>query len=175
MRAPLGSASPKARIKPRDSAPVESRWRTNAAHRGRFAFVRLPDRPPPKRLPVGEPSTSSAPSSVHMGDYGSESGGSSPSGPTFPLFAMFSLHRAQLCVRCCVLYKEPDHGFAESGALSSTSPTDRSLPRQALRGSFVLVASRARRSGNLRCEGDLSKNVDDRKAAICERTAMGWA
>jgi hypothetical protein len=46
---------------------------------------------------------------------------------------------------------ERDQRFAEPGALSSTSPTDLPLPRTALRESFVLVASRARRSGNLRC------------------------
>ena len=38
-------------------------------HRAGDAFVRLPDRPPPKRLPVGEPSTSDAPYSVHRGLY----------------------------------------------------------------------------------------------------------
>jgi hypothetical protein len=38
-------------------------------HRGRCSLVRLSDRPPPKRLPVGEPSTSGAPSSVQSGDY----------------------------------------------------------------------------------------------------------
>ena len=52
-----------------------------------------------------------------------------------------------------MLYIERDQGFAEPGALSSTSPTDLPLPRTAPRESFVLVASRARRSGNLRCRG----------------------
>ena len=37
---------------------------------GGGSFVRPPDRPPPKRLPVGGPSTSGAPSSVHTGHYG---------------------------------------------------------------------------------------------------------
>ena len=36
-------------------------------HRGRCSFVRPPDRPPPKRLPLGGPSTSGAPSSVQLG------------------------------------------------------------------------------------------------------------
>ena len=35
-------------------------------HRAGDAFVRLSDRPPPKRLPLGEPSTSGAPYSVHL-------------------------------------------------------------------------------------------------------------
>jgi hypothetical protein len=43
-----------------------------------------------------------------------------------------------------------DQGFAEPGALSSTFPADLPLPRTASRESFVLLASRARRSGNLR-------------------------
>jgi hypothetical protein len=34
-------------------------------HRAGCAFVRLSDRPPPKRVPLGEPSTSDAPCSVH--------------------------------------------------------------------------------------------------------------
>ena len=37
---------------------------------GGGSFVRPPNRPPPKRLPVGGPSTSGAPSSVHTGHYG---------------------------------------------------------------------------------------------------------
>src|SRR5262245_48514337 len=37
---------------------------------GGHSVVHLPDRPPPKRLPVGGPSTSGAPSSVHTGHYG---------------------------------------------------------------------------------------------------------
>ena len=39
-------------------------------HRVRCSLVRPPNRPPPKRLPVGGPSTSGAPSSVHPGHYG---------------------------------------------------------------------------------------------------------
>ena len=70
-----------------------------------------------------------------------------------PLFAEFSLQGAHTCVRRCVLYKGRDQGFAEPGALLSTSPTDLPLPRTALRESFVLLASRARRSGNLRFGG----------------------
>ena len=37
---------------------------------GGGSFVRPPDRPPPKRLPVGGPTTTGAPSSVHTGQYG---------------------------------------------------------------------------------------------------------
>ena len=48
--------------------------------------------------------------------------------------------------RRCALPKQ-DQGFAEPGALSSTSPADLPLPRTAFRESFVLLASRARRSG----------------------------
>ena len=66
------------------------------------------------------------------------------------LFATFPLQRAHICVESHMLYLNEDQGFAEPGALSSTSPTDLPLPRTALRESFVLVASRARRSGNLR-------------------------
>src|SRR5437016_2677338 len=40
---------------------------------------------------------------------------------------------------------EPDHKFAEPGALSSTLPTDLPLPRTAYRLSFGLLASRTRR------------------------------
>ena len=48
-------------------------------HRAGDASVRLPDRPSPKRLPLGEPSTSGAPHSVQAGHY--ESGVSGSSGP----------------------------------------------------------------------------------------------
>jgi hypothetical protein len=57
--------------------------------------------------------------------------------------------RTHLRQTLCALPKQ-DQGFAEPGALSSTSPTDLPLPRTAFRESFVLLASRARRSGNLR-------------------------
>ena len=49
----------------------------------------------------------------------------------------------------CALHTKRDQGFAEPGALSSTFPADLPLPRTASRESFVLLASRARRSGNL--------------------------
>ena len=62
-----------------------------------------------------------------------------------------------------------DQGFAEPGALSSTSPTDLPLPRTALRESFVLVASRARRSGNLRlCRPSGARGSDDGNPANCD-------
>src|SRR5262245_33440832 len=56
-----------------------------------------------------------------------------------------------------------DQGFAEPGALSSTSPADLPLPRTASRESFVLLASRARRSGNLRCPWIPCKGIRRRK------------
>ena len=58
----------------------------------------------------------------------------------------------------CALPKQ-DQGFAEPGALSSTSPADLPLPRTAFRESFVLLASRARRSGNLRSARDRRKGI----------------
>ena len=66
-----------------------------------------------------------------------------------------------------------DQGFAEPGALSSTSPTDLPLPRTALRESFVLVASRARRSGNLRCAAGPSKGIGRRKPRKLRRVENG--
>ena len=62
------------------------------------------DRPPPKRLPVGEPSTSGAPSSVQSGLYGSIGAASSERQRDFPLFAIFSLQGAHICVLRSVLY-----------------------------------------------------------------------
>jgi len=62
----------------------------------------------------------------------------------------------------CALTKR-DQGFAEPGALSSTSPADLPLPRTASREGFVLVASRARRSGNLRLTRGPRKGICRRK------------
>src|SRR5262245_21537807 len=73
-------------------------------HRVRLASVRPPDRPPPKRLPLGVPSTSGAPSSVQLGDYGSPDAASSSSGIEIPLFAAFSLQTAHTCVESHMLY-----------------------------------------------------------------------
>jgi hypothetical protein len=67
------------------------------------------------------------------------------------------LHRAL----CALVVR--DQGFAEPGALSSTSPADLPLPRTASRESFVLLASRARRSGNLRRPADPFKGNRPRK------------
>lgn len=50
--------------------------------------------------------------------------------------------------------------FAEPGALSSTSPADSPLPRTASRRGFVLVASRARRTGDSTGAGRLRSRAD---------------
>jgi hypothetical protein len=65
------------------------------------------------------------------------------------LCEIFFTNRTYLRRALCALHAR-DQGFAEPGALSSTSPADLPLPRTASRESFVLLASRARRSGNLR-------------------------
>ena len=61
---------------------------------GGGSFVRPPDRPPPKRLPVGGPSTSGAPSSVHTGHYGPVIMPSSGNRFRNPHFARFLFHAA---------------------------------------------------------------------------------
>jgi hypothetical protein len=127
------------------------------------SLVRPPNRPPPKRLPVGGPSTSGAPSSVHTGHYGAILVPSSRNRPRNPHFAIFSVRIERDCASACVLWNGKDHGFAEPGALSSTSPADLPLPRTASRESFVLVASRARRSGNLRWTHGPCKGIRRRK------------
>ncbi len=73
-------------------------------HRDRLASVRSPDRPPPKRLPLGGPSTSGAPSSVQLGDYGLPEAPSRTPTTQMPLFATFSLQTAHTCVESHVLY-----------------------------------------------------------------------
>ena len=76
----------------------------------------------------------------------------------FPLFAIFSFKAHIFASRAlCSISKGPR--FAEPGALSSTSPIDLPLPRTAPRESFVLLASRARRSGNLRSARDRRKGI----------------
>lgn len=70
---------------------------------------------------------------------------------------------------------ERDQGFAEPGALSSTSPTDLPLPRTALRKSFVLVASRARRSGNLVCPGRPVQGIRRGKPRKLRKSGERWA
>ena len=77
--------------------------------------------------------------------------------------AVFSFRIASACVSTHVLWRGKDHGFAEPGALSSTSPADLPLPRTASREGFVLVASRARRSGNLRLSEGPCKGIRQRK------------
>ena len=66
-------------------------------HRGRCSLVRPPDQPPPKRLLLGGPSTSGAPSSVQFADYGRGRCPSSPSENEISLFAAFSLQCAHNC------------------------------------------------------------------------------
>jgi hypothetical protein len=73
-------------------------------HRDRLASVRSPDRPPPKRLPLGGPSTSGAPSSVQLGDYGLPEAPSRSPTTQMPLFATFSLQTAHTCAESHVLY-----------------------------------------------------------------------
>jgi len=72
----------------------------------------------------------------------------------------------------CALPKQ-DQGFAEPGALSSTSPADLPLPRTAFRESFVLLASRARRSGNLRSGTHPRKGIRRQKGRKL-RTTGEW-
>lgn len=67
-----------------------------------------------------------------------------------------------------------DQGFAEPGALSSTSPTDLPLPRTALRKSFVLVASRARRSGNLVCPARPVQGIRRGKPRKLRKSGERW-
>jgi hypothetical protein len=57
-----------------------------------------------KRLPVGGPSTSGAPSSVQSGDYGAVHAPSSRNRSRNPQFAIFSLQAAQNCVSTPVLW-----------------------------------------------------------------------
>ena len=75
---------------------------------------------------------------------------------------LFFTMRTYLRQALCALPKQ-DQGFAEPGALSSTSPADLPLPRTAFRESFVLLASRARRSGNLRFAAHPCKGIRRRK------------
>lgn len=70
---------------------------------GGGSLVRPPNRPPPKRLPVGGPSTSGAPSSVHTGHYGPVPQPSSGNRSRKTHFAVFSLRAARFCVLTPVL------------------------------------------------------------------------
>ena len=79
-------------------------WVHAEMHRVRFTLVRPPDRPPPKRLPLGGPSTSGAPSSVQVGDYGEQGRPSSRSESGRSLFAIFPIQSGQTCVVPLVLY-----------------------------------------------------------------------
>ena len=73
----------------------------------------------------------------------------------------YEQHAFAFCRLCST--SEKDQEFAEPGVLSSTSPADLPLPRTASREGFVLVASRARRSGNLRLPTDPCKGIGRRK------------
>ena len=88
-------------------------------------------------------------------------------------FCILSVSAARTCALAHLLYSRWDHGFAEPGALSSTSPADLPLPRTASRESFVLVASRARRSGNLRCAAGPGKGIGGRKPRKLRRVENG--
>ena len=61
---------------------------------GGGSVVRPPNRPPPKRLPVGGPSTSGAPSSVHTGHYGPVRTPSSGNRSRNTQFAIFFIRAA---------------------------------------------------------------------------------
>jgi hypothetical protein len=82
----------------------------------------------------------------------------------------FCIMRTCLRRALCALV-DRDQGFAEPGALSSTSPADLPLPRTASRESFVLLASRARRSGNVRRPADPFKGNRPRKARKLRRSS----
>ena len=113
------------------------------------------------------------PSSVQSGHYGLEVPASSDLESRFSHFAVFSLqYRTYLRRASCALHKR-DQGFAEPGVLSSTSPADLPLPRTALRESFVLLASRARRSGNLRSGAHPRKGIRRQKGRKL-RTSGDW-
>jgi hypothetical protein len=133
-------------------------------HRAGGSLVRPPNRPPPRRLPVGGPSTSGAPSSVHAGHYGPPVAPSSGNRTReAALCDLFFTQSMDLRLTAYALNIERDQEFAEPGTLSSTSPADLPLPRTASRESFVLVASRARRSGNLRLARVPCKGIRQRK------------
>ena len=83
---------------------------------------------------------------------------------------LFFTRRTYLRLALCAL-SQKDQGFAEPGALSSTSPIDLPLPRTAPRESFVLLASRARRSGNLRSARDRRKGIRREKGRKLRSTA----
>jgi hypothetical protein len=82
---------------------------------GGGSFVRPPNRPPPKRLPVGGPSTSGAPSSVHTGHYGPVRAPSSGNRSRNPQFAIFFIRAAQACVSPRVLYQLKGPGIRRAG------------------------------------------------------------
>lgn len=84
------------------------------------------------------------------------------------LCELFLTACTRLRLPACALQRS-DHGFAEPGALSSTFPADLPLPRTASRESFVLLAPRARRSGNLRCRLRARKWIRRRKGRKLRR------
>jgi hypothetical protein len=142
-------------------------------HRGRCSLVRLSDRPPPKRLPVGEPSTSGAPSSVQSGDYDPRRPASSAIGLRFPHFATFSLQVAHTCVEPRVLYMggtkvSPSRvRFRPLSRLTfrfRVRPSGRasSYSRPVLGAAAIYALQRAPARGS-----------DDGKAANCERVGTG--
>ena len=87
-------------------------------HRAGDASVRLPDRPSPKRLPLGEPSTSGAPYSVQAGHYESGLGGSSGPGAKSAQFPRSPCVESRRC-------PSPDHqgGTERTYAAAKRTPS----------------------------------------------------
>ena len=137
------------------------------AHRVRFASVRLPDRPPPKRPPLGEPSTSGAPSSVQLGDYGQASRSSRASETRISLFAKFSLQSEHTCVKSLMLYII---GTMDSPSRWRFRPPNRRAFRFRVRplGSASTYSRSVLGAGaNLLRPPSCLNPADDEKAALC--------
>ena len=133
------------------------------AHRGGGSLVRPPDRPPleatacRRAINLGR-SVLGAIATLRRGSCAVKS---EPIAKP-AVCGFFFTSSTKLRLNACALVKR-DQGFAEPGALSSTSPADLPLPRTASREGFVLVASRARRSGNLRLTRGPRKGICRRK------------
>ena len=133
------------------------------AHRGGGSLVRPPDRPPleatacRRAINLGR-SVLGAIGTLRRGSCAVKS---EPIAKP-AVCDIFFTSSTKLRLNACALVKR-DQGFAEPGALSSTSPADLPLPRTASREGFVLVASRARRSGNLRLTRGPRKGICRRK------------
>jgi len=84
-------------------------WSTQKRTEGGGSVVRPPNRPPPKRLPVGGPSTSGAPSSVHTGHYG-------------PVVAPSSGNRSRKLARCGLFFSHSISLRLDACALERKGP-----------------------------------------------------